>query len=278
MDFELKQDAWRIGEHFYLCFTECSIWQSHPFTPLSLPEVKDGLVAHSYLLRAKGGETRKMANLAAKKLAQHPAATTPLILSGPYGENIMKNLTSDVNVLCVAGGTGITYVLPVLLSLIHQPSVVIKDRKIELVWAVRKKADLRWIEQELSELREASHTHGVVVRVFITRESTPAPSLCREKAGESSSESLDGESNVEVRRLGSSDSPDEQDRHPDLKKIVKEFVDGTVRGPTAVFASGPGGMISDLRSVVAARNDGARVWRGEERFDVRLVCDDRLEW
>lgn len=277
MDFELKHDAWRIGEHFYLCFTECSIWQSHPFTPLSLPEVKDGLVTHSYLLRAKGGETKKMAALAAKKLAHGLVATTSVILSGPYGENITKNLTSNVNVLCVAGGTGITYVLPVLLSLIRQPSAMNKDKRIELVWAVRKKVDLRWIDQELSELREASHTHGVVIHVFVTRESTPASSLHHEK-GESSSESIDAESNVEVQRLGSGDSPDEHDRHPDLKKIVKEFVENTVCGPTSVFASGPGGMISDLRSIVAGRNDGARVWRGEERFDVRLVCDDRLEW
>jgi hypothetical protein len=37
-------------------------------------------------------------------------------------------------------------------------------------------------------------------------------------------------------------------------------------------------MISDLRSIVAKCNDGSKVWRGEERFDVELVCDDRLEW
>jgi ferric-chelate reductase len=37
-------------------------------------------------------------------------------------------------------------------------------------------------------------------------------------------------------------------------------------------------MVVDLRAAVAKKNDGGRVWRGEERFDVRLVCDDRLEW
>ena len=65
---------------------------------------------------------------------------------------------------------------------------------------------------------------------------------------------------------------------PDLLAGVSDFVAGTVRGATDVFASGPGGMISELRSVVAGLNRGGDVWRGDERGSVRLVCDDRLEW
>lgn len=286
MDFQHPQDAWQIGQHFYLCFTECSIWQSHPFTPLNLPEVKDGLVTHSYLMRAKGGETKKVANLAVKKLAQNPAATTPLILSGTYGDSIVRNLTPEVNVLCIAGGTGITYVLPVLLSLVRQPAT--KDRRIELVWAVRKRGDMQWIEPELAELRKASRTHGVAVHVFVTRESSPAPSLHNGKTGDdpavkevgdSSSASLAAQSTsssaIDVKRLGGGE---DHESHPDLGTTVRSFVENTVRGPTTVYASGPGGMISDLRSIVAGCNDGARVWRGDERYDVRLTCDDRLEW
>jgi ferric-chelate reductase len=37
-------------------------------------------------------------------------------------------------------------------------------------------------------------------------------------------------------------------------------------------------MIRDLRSAVAQCNDAGRVWKGEERFDVQLVHDDRLEY
>jgi hypothetical protein len=55
-------------------------------------------------------------------------------------------------------------------------------------------------------------------------------------------------------------------------------VNNTVRGRTDVFASGPGEMISDLRSIIAAANKGGEVWKGEDRWDVRLTCDDRLEW
>ncbi|KAI2608780.1 ferric reductase like transmembrane component-domain-containing protein [Hypoxylon fragiforme] len=288
MDFQQPQDAWSIGKHFYLCFTECSIWQSHPFTPLNLPKVQDGVVSHSYILRAKKGETKNIAALAAKKLAAAPSATTPVILSGPYGELIVEHLTPDVNVLCVAGGTGITYVLPVLLSLAEKPEI--NDRRIQLVWAVRRKDDTRWIEKELRIIRKAAKVHKIQIRVYVTREgSSKSPSLSDNISEKdvmavketgvsapsiSSMNEVRTNSTVDVQRIGGEGF----DRHPDLNKVVKDFVEGTVRGSTSVYASGPGSMISDLRSIVASCNSGAKVWQGNERYDVKLICDDRLEW
>ncbi|KAI1764626.1 ferric reductase NAD binding domain-containing protein [Hypoxylon sp. FL1150] len=287
MDFKHPQDPWKVGQHYYLCFAESSVWQSHPFTPLNLPKVQDGLVSHSYILRAKSGETKKVAALAAKKLSAAPSATTPLILSGCYGESIVDHLTPDVNILCVAGGTGITYVLPVLLGLAEQPAV--KDRKIQLVWAIRKKDDTRWVEKELNIIRKAAKAHKIEVHIYVTREaSSKSPSISddmsekdemavRETGLPSSSISINGvrsNSSIDVQKIGGQGF----NRHPDLDKLVKEFVEGTVRGSTTVYASGPGGMISDLRSITSSCNSGAKVWQGNERYDVRLVCDDRLEW
>ncbi|KAI1774345.1 ferric reductase NAD binding domain-containing protein [Hypoxylon cercidicola] len=287
MDFKHPQDPWKVGQHFYLCFAESSVWQSHPFTPLNLPKVQDGLVSHSYIFRAKKGETKKVAALAEKKLSAAPSATTPLILSGCYGESTVDHLTPDVNILCVAGGTGITYVLPVLLGLAEQP--VVKDRKIQLVWAIRKKDDTRWIEKELNTIRKAAKAHKIQVHIYVTREaSSKSPSISddmsekddmavKEARLPSSAVSVNGvrsESSIDVQKIGGQGF----DRHPDLDKLIQEFVEGTVRGSTTVYASGPGSMISDLRRIIASCNSGTKVWQGNERYDVRLVCDDRLEW
>ncbi|OTA52215.1 hypothetical protein K449DRAFT_340976 [Hypoxylon sp. EC38] len=287
LDLSHPQDPWKVGQHFYLCFAECSIWQSHPFTPLNLPKAQDGLVSHSYIFRAKKGETKKVAELASKKLAEAPSATTPIILSGSYGESTVKNLTPDVNVLCVAGGTGITYVLPVLLGLVEQPAV--KDRKIQLVWAIRKKDDTRWIEKELDTIRKAAKAHKIEVHIYVTREASSKTLSISDDISEkddaavkevgltstlSSVKEVRSNSTLDIQKIGGQGF----DRHPDLNKLVEEFVEGTVRGSTTVYASGPGGMISDLRSIVASCNSGAKVWQGNERYDVKLVCDDRLEW
>ncbi|KAI1080785.1 ferric reductase like transmembrane component-domain-containing protein [Whalleya microplaca] len=288
LDFTQPHDAWKVGQHFYLCFTECSIWQSHPFTPLNLPSVQNGVVSHSYIFRAKQGETKKVAKLALKKLTEASSATTPVILSGCYGDTITETLTPDVNVLCVAGGTGITYVLPVLLGIIEQP--VVKDRKIQLVWAIRRKEDTHWVEQELNTIHRAAKSHHIDIHIYVTREASSRTTSLKDDASEkdhttvkasgccsSSSSSLKGtqtNSSIDVQKIGGEGF----DRHPNLHTMVKEFVDGTVRGPTTVYASGPGGMISDLRSIVASCNSGPKIWQGNERYDVSLTCDDRLEW
>lgn len=295
LDFRHPQEAWNVGQHFYLCFTEGSIWQAHPFTPLSYPIVENGTVLHSYIFRAKSGETKKIAALASTKLNQNELATTPVILQGPYGESLMENLTREVNVLCVAGGTGITYVLPVLLGLIKTAPVT--NRCVELIWAVRKEKDMKWIDQELQILRAAATSHHLKLRVFVTREEGPVSPVRTEKVNKVSEKT--NEVTEESKEVGSSASSsvsrersaptalginvqhlrhDSQNSHPDLKQLVTRFIEGTVRGPTTVYASGPGAMISDLRSIVAACNSGARVWKGESRYDVSLMADDRLEW
>lgn len=288
-DLENNQDPWAIGQHYYLCFTEGSIWQSHPFTPLNDPIVEKGTVKHSYIMRAKKGETKKLAELAEKKL-QNGEANTSVIMTGAYGESIMENIEPETNIVCVAGGTGITYVLPILLRLARSP--VSQDRKIELIWAIRHAHDAEWVREELDILRQARKALNLKIRLYATRDTLSNSQQNLEKGGQeepaheikqtgsSSSSSSDAGcdcgTDVPVRKIGGGTIDEE--RHPNLPKLINDFVAETIRGPTAVIASGPGGMISDLRTIVAGCNSGSKVWKGEDRFDVQLVCDDRLEW
>lgn len=271
LDFQHAHNPWKPGQHFFLTFTKSSIWQSHPFTPLSLPIEKDGMVEHSYIFRAKKGETAKIAKLAAATSTGAAPLTTPVVLQGAYGEDHTTHLSPEINVLCVAGGTGITYVLPTLLWLVHQPPS--PDRRISLVWSVRRRQDVEWVRKELDILALAKK-HNIDITIHVTREqnATTLPVTITEKSVEvapssaSTSSGLDSVMSVAQRE------------HPDLSSVVPAFVSNNVRGRTIVFASGPGGMISDLRTYVSKANSGARVWKGDESADVQLVCDNRLEW
>jgi predicted ferric reductase len=294
LDFDNEQDAWKIGQHYYLCFTDCSVWQSHPFTPLNAPIVASGKVQHSYILRAKGGETKKLCQLAEKKLSADMAATTGVILTGAYGENHLEGVKQDTNIVCVAGGTGITYVLPLLLHLARSPLSV--DRKVELIWAVRHTRDVDWVRAEMDLLHQVKGALNLKIRVFATRDARDAKSVS--SLSETNEKKVTAEKTEEIQSSSSSSQLDEagcdcgvpvpvkktgagatdEQRHPDLARLIPEFVASTVRGPTTVLASGPGGMISDLRNIVASCNSGSKIWKGEESFDVKLVCDDRLEW
>lgn len=286
LDFDHVQRPWDIGQHFYLCFPESSIWQSHPMTPLSLPVADDlGQVRHSYVIRAKGGETKKIAQIAAKKLAaiaeatsyddeknvRDEGATTSVVLAGPYGVDHADTLTPDTNVLCIAGGTGITFVLPVLLKLVREKKRT--GRKIDLVWAVRRDTDTKWVEKELDKIKDTGCSHGVNVDVYITRE----------KDHHSSSSTSSSKSDVggcdcnDVGHHHPSNTEVPEARRPHLDEIVKTFVESVAHGSTTIYASGPGGMIGDLRRIVATCNEAGKAWAGNGRSDVKLVCDDRLE-
>ncbi|KAG8161108.1 hypothetical protein KVR01_009372 [Diaporthe batatas] len=297
LDFDHAQRPWRVGQHFYLCFTESSVWQSHPMTPLSLPVPggATGAVRHSYVIRAKGGETRKLAEIAARKAAAASSSstsktdqpTTSVVMQGPYGVDMVAGVTPETNVLCVAGGTGITFVLPVLLGLVRERPA--PGRKAALVWAVRRDADAAWVAEELDHIREAGCSHGLDVDVYVTREKEHQHQRGANNNNNNTNEKAAGSSSASSATGGGGcDCNDVTHHHPDnteipsvrrphLDDIVRRFVGAVGRGPTTVYASGPGGMVGDLRRAVAGCNAAGAVWKGDARGDVRLICDDRLE-
>lgn len=280
LDFEHAQQPWEVGQHFYLCFPESSIWQSHPMTPLSLPVADEsGRVKHSYVIRAKKGETKKLAQIAAAAMRHEEKApagekTTRVIMTGPYGVDMTSDLTPETNVICIAGGTGITFVLPVLQKLVRENPKRGCTRKINLVWAVRRDADVQWVEKELEEIQDAGCKQGVNVDVYVTREKGNIPDSPASSSKEAAAPGCDCN---DVSHHHPSDTEVPEKRRPQLERIVTNFVDAVAQGPIIVYASGPGGMISDLRRAVAVCNTASKVWRGDSKGIVRLICDDRLE-
>ncbi|KAL2843746.1 ferric reductase like transmembrane component-domain-containing protein [Aspergillus pseudoustus] len=302
LDFEHNHDEWKIGQHFFLCFPDLTLWQSHPMTPLNVPGQNPRGQSHTYIIRSRKGITKRLADIARNAqlsaTSPIPAPTTSVVLSGPYGQSILSEGfydADDVNVMCIAGGTGVTFVLPVLLALTRSP----RRGNLEFVWAIRRKDDLKWIEPELQTLRKAAAaTSNFRIRIFVTRGSHDAPTTAtttttadaefeskeatvenQHPSSISSSSSEMKEDTFSIHEPSSSASLSSGNtKHPDLATQLTEFVSRTVSGPTRVVASGPLSMIRDLRSAVAASNDASRVWKGEERFDVQLVHDDRLEY
>lgn len=249
--------SWAIGQHFFLTFPQSSIWQSHPFTPLSLPGPR-----HSYLLRAKKGETKKVAAFAGD--------STPVILTGPYGADILAGVSDSTNILCVAGGTGITFVLPVLMSMTQSEGTGI----LELVWAIRRGEDEEWISPELDYLRRSSR---VRITTYTTRSPPSTPSTTETPGSTELTEKDLPLSSSSSAEKGLTAPPTlSQSQRPDLHQITRDFVAKSAGGAVKVFVSGPSGMITAAREVVADLNDSKGVWRGE-RQGVELIYDDRLE-
>jgi predicted ferric reductase len=297
LDFDYDIQPWAIGQHFYLCFPELSVWQAHPMTPSSVPVSQSGPQHHTYIIRALKGETRKLADLAGN-LDVSPnkdLRTTSVILCGPYGASNIGS--GEENVLTIAGGTGISFTLPAVLAITKsQP-----HQAIEMVWIIRKTQNLEWIKDELLELKERLRggLTNFRIRIFITRCGDPRRKSSTHYKG---SEKTEIQSKT-VPRVTTNSASDPQsvsseldailsdapgfdvewllNHHPNLcegRGIVDDFLNrcaGSGRR-SQVIASGPGALGRDLRKAVAVRNEPGKVWKGDEAGDVGMYWDDRL--
>ncbi|PYH42247.1 ferric reductase family protein [Aspergillus saccharolyticus JOP 1030-1] len=296
LDFHHNHDPWHIGQHFFLVFPALSLLQAHPLTPCSVPDTHPTGQQHTYIIRARKGLTRELAVSAASAAPGTPkpagetthmtraGPTTPVLLCGPYGQAIEDRSGASLpgNLLCIAGGTGITFVLPPILHRITALSPA-SDSLIELIWMIRRKNDMHWIAPELEILQRVASTTAKTlrVRIFVTREAAPAPA--EDSASEDAKTPCCGGSVRDPGWTVEFPLPQESSaltsaRHPDLHAHVASFLERVVQGPTRVLASGPPGVISALRTAVARHNQPGKVWRGEARGDVELVVDDRVVW
>lgn len=296
LDFDFNHDPWLVGQHFYLCFPALTIWQSHPFTPASLPAAHPAQPHHTYLIRAFKGETARLAKLAEKE----PGCTTPVILTGPYGEGVLRpprgiGMPADAstpNIIAIAGGTGISFTLPIVLEASRRSTGA-----LEMVWMVRRANDLAWIEPELLELKQrmrAGFCERLKIRIFVTRDAgedfSEAPKQLLAAAGGEKgfpalpdSTAVNPESSLEevLRPHAGFEVQWLKDHHPSLQvkednDMLDKFMQRTTAGKILVVASGPAGLGRDLRTAVAARNDAGKVLAGDESGDVELIWDDRL--
>lgn len=198
----------------------------------------------------------------------------------------------------MAGGTGISFSLPLVLE--AAGSEAHKARLVQLVWVVRRARDLAWVREELGVLRALAAEGRVEVRVFVTREAGPM-----EGDGEEVVMVDGGKEEVEVEKMVAVVDVDDENppnteasldvsalaeesrgfsvtyldgAHPDLGTVVDDYIERSPAsgGRIQVMASGPPGIGSTLRSVVAKCNDGRKVGRGEEKSDVGLYWDDRF--
>ncbi|CCU80151.1 ferric-chelate reductase [Blumeria hordei DH14] len=264
LDFEHAHKAWSPGQHYFLTFPNLSIWQAHPFTVLSSPRPESPVQKHSYIIRCRLGETAKLGNLASQ--LSNTGQTTPVLLTGPYGTDVIPRKVS--NILAITGGTGISFTLPVLLEATMRPNCGL----IQLIWIVRYVKNLEWVASEIEALKDIRNFH---LRIIITNG--------KEKDAKDLNVELKDEKNVsemtvneEKHGLGS--LPEEFDlvylnRRPNLKEEIQEYMEKTDGKSLFVVGSGPPGLGADARKAVASFNSARKVWTGDKAGDMGFYWD-----
>ncbi|KAL1405332.1 hypothetical protein Q8F55_008961 [Vanrija albida] len=263
---------------YYFLYTPRSLtpWENHPFTLASSEDTAEGTQLN-FLFAPQAGATRKIA----KRIAAAGSSSTEMtvLVEGPYGQ--VHPVGSYEHVLLVAGGSGITSVLPYVYQLARAPR---HPRKVTLVWAVR---NATYASDVLSHELAPANTAGIDVHVHVSRED-----------GATASDVIDRlPGHIASLDDTSSDTAGDKDKDAALvskeagkngatlrvhsgRAVMRALVDyhaaqllGAER--LAILACGPGAMLDDIRAAVA---DAYGTEEGKVRGDAIRYYEDAFGW
>lgn len=256
--------SWKSGQHFYVCFPELSVWQSHPFTTISSP----GSKTLSFIIRAQSGVTARLLTWACDPA--NLKKTISVVLTGPYGPSPLEG-SSSKNILAIAGGTGITYTLPLALraaSLASTPSESGKDDTakpagvVQHIWMVRHSQDVTWLPAgDLKLIKALVGAKRLRFDVYVTREAGKGDGIGASHEGVS----------IPITSI------ERGSDHHSIDALITSYLNdrADTHLPTKVLASGPATLLTDVRAASAKCNDWCKVLRGEEKCGVEVCCDAR---
>ncbi|KAI1783527.1 ferric reductase NAD binding domain-containing protein [Ganoderma leucocontextum] len=233
--------AWRPGQHFFVRFLDLGVHaaSSHPFTIASLPDVisdsekRSGERVMEVYARIHGGITARLAAVAQSGSLK----TSRVLLDGPYG-GFEGNIKAYDRVLLLAGGSGVSFVVPILLDLVRSFNTSLnKCGKVHLVWAVRTNGmspdGLSWFDEVISSAVQAAPEQlSIDVSYYVS--DTAAADGASVQSGKG--------------QLGGRGVSRGSGR-PQLHAIVKDFC--AEQGTVAVATCGPDSFNLDVGNAVA---------------------------
>ncbi|KAG5932083.1 hypothetical protein E4U53_001493 [Claviceps sorghi] len=240
------------GQYYFVSVVGWHFWQNHPFTvagrsdgvanttsPVKAIEKEyagnaspTGAAAPdveslsdrpnmTFMIRPRSGMTRRLRELLCKNGGSGPQKLK-LVLEGPYGT--AANVERYQRLLFIAGGTGITAVMPYIRGLLEDDPGRRGRPTVRLVWAAPQEKFIRLVvEQHLGSLQRTCSLEKLELDFYVTSS-----------------------------KVGAEKSHDLQCKYarPDIDALVQQFVQQTADGIAGVFVCGPGRMADDARKAV----------------------------
>ena len=151
--------TWTPGAHILLGMPRYGLFQSHPATIASTPESHNGELV--FFLRGHKGFTGRLRRGAAE------GGDHLTLIDGPYRSSHSDFAAFGTTVL-IAGSTGISFTLPILLDIASRASkTILPVQNIHFIWAIRESADLSWVETELRTALDALRAADINVSMHV---------------------------------------------------------------------------------------------------------------
>ncbi|KAF9223031.1 iron reductase [Gyrodon lividus] len=248
---------WSPGQTAYIIMPSVSTlpFEAHPFSISSIDspefrqhgddyseggeertEIKPSGAAYwkelVFLVNVRGGFTKRLKEVAAEN------KTVKVFVDGPYGSS--PDLGAYNTSVLIAGGTGVTYTLPVFLSVIEAARNGISNcRRVVFIWAVRDASHLHWISDALARAHSLAPSHLTVsIQIFATSGGIPSSEsdwMGQDQILDKDREPVSGASWIMMKS-----------GRPNLKAILREEVNEAV-GRMSVSVCGSQGLARSVR-------------------------------
>lgn len=178
--------TWQPSQHAYVRIPAVSIFDNHPFTIANVCD--DSLPTDDrhlrFLIRPYAGFTHRLHSY----IKSHPEAELGACIEGPYGTYHADILTRYDTLILIAGGGGITAILPWIEEFASNKRRAVPQRtsQVRVYWSIRHVESLCWIDAALKSLDIQCLQGAVQFTVHITgSNNTDLDPLCHQAKGKS---------------------------------------------------------------------------------------------
>ncbi|KAJ5812618.1 hypothetical protein N7474_008919 [Penicillium riverlandense] len=278
--------TWAPGSHVMISLPRFGLFQSHPATIMSIPSSHNGDMV--LLLRAYKGFTKRIYE--ADRTNQNTTSTDGAVqekqprnqltkymafVNGPYGASHAEFAYFDT-VLLIAGATGVTFAMSVLLDVAHRAASVAEGngkplpiRKVTLIWMVRNSAWVEWITEELQIAVRDLENAGILfgIQVFVTKVDESDATLTNSPALRPQILAKDAEKTPKQTKNHSILGLGVESGRPMWDTLFQDTLSGP-NGESAVGVCGPLSLSVEVRRKVVALNSDSnrRVYLHVESF------------
>ncbi|KAF8076261.1 FAD-binding domain-containing protein [Lyophyllum atratum] len=243
-----RRFMWTPGQHAYVILPSISNLptEAHPFSIASIPEHCEGTDEMDvvFLIRGRTGFTERLRKHAIK----NDRSSVPALLDGPYG--YPPDLRGFSTCILIAGGSGVSYTLPLLLNTVRGNARGGNSnvRRVVFVWAVRDGGHLSWISKTLTQALSSSKSPlSIEPRVYITGPSYPIPHVPFVSEPPSPSSPAESEKDAkDMITLPSYTSLKLIHGRPSIRKLLHEEIAASL-GPVSVDVAGPFELTESVR-------------------------------
>lgn len=165
---------WSPGAHVLLAIPKFGLGQSHPATIASIPSSHSGELV--FLLKGHRGFTDRLLKNATNSTTallptSSPSQAAPpkytALIDGPYGSSHSDFCSFDT-VFLIAGSTGTTFTLPILLDIAARAqNTRLPVKRVIFLWIVKNTSWTSWTASELTSASKALHAAGIELSIQV---------------------------------------------------------------------------------------------------------------